>query len=210
MILLGYLVGTVLFPLLTILLAFWSRLRFEEVGLFIGPRLWGWQHGRVYWRINPVPLGSYVKFSEEDFAKASLVTKLMIQLAPHILTVLMGVGSAALIGATGMWDPRPLYLGMLQGALHPFSVGPSLLRDLADFSAAHPATAFCSTIAAVGWLNLLPFPINGMGLAIIEVITACRPMPETLRSVIMWLGLLAVVVLLVTWCVAGGVWLFGG
>lgn len=63
------------------------------------------------------------------------------------------------------------------------------------------------------WNQLLgaeSFPTNGMRLAIIEVITARRPKPETVRSVIKWLGLLVGVFLLVMWSVAIGVWLFGG
>lgn len=133
--------------------------RIEEAGLFLGPRLVGFDIGGLKVRINCVPLGSYVKFTE-DFERLSPSRRLAASVA--------GLGGYVLLAAAAIGfaeGARHLLSGFGQiaaGAFSPRAVGSVLIgstvRTLSDLSFVTGTGILAAKMMAYNLLPLGSFP----------------------------------------------------
>lgn len=157
----------------TIVVAKVLRVPFDEVGLFVGPRLFGVKRNGVEYRLNAIPLGSYVRFSRPEFESTSGIKLVAVSLAGCVATFLMAV--LCLSGPDAVHMLFRGFVQILSGALGPRDEGAALVRSGADFVRHHGFVAVLGATAAKSTaFNLLPLPNLAGGMSILTLLGVRR------------------------------------
>lgn len=169
------------------------RVRMEEFVIFFWPWLLKTKIGGVEVKLGALPLGGYVKFSEESYYALDFFRQLLIQLAgPAVLfvTALLTIGWEATVNRF-----TDAYVNMLRGAISPLGLGPRLLQQAFEFAARHDLrTVFGHFTTIILAVQLIPLPNWNGGNLILHFLRAIfRWQPEQempARYVGLLLGLL--------------------
>ncbi len=104
--------------------------KIEEIAVFNGPELIGFNIGGIRFRINYLPLGSYVKFAEgfQDLRVFKRIFVVLAGLASYLVVAIIGLGFEE--------TTRQFAAGfgqIFQGVISPLAVGSNLIGLLATF-----------------------------------------------------------------------------
>jgi len=176
-------------------------LPFQEVALFFGPAILKRKIGSVTYRLNLIPLGGHVFFSNPEFANAPLWATLPTMAAGCIAAFLVAV---LCLGPAEAWvmTIEGFRQGIL-GPLNPKEVGAALVTSAIEFVRTHDfvnilgatATKFCA-------FNLLPIPSLIGGHLVMQPLRKWFPSFENTFNVLTVVGFLLVLALFVSWWVA--------
>lgn len=185
-------VANLVFLGLTVVLARAFRLTVVEVAIGAGPRLVHRAVAGIDLSLRLLPISSFVRFPE-DAGIESLASpkRLALALGPFVTLILVG-----LAGGTPPSLLPTLLVDWVTGALHPLSVGRTLLIGAFDFAHDHPAQAFFACFTAMGLFNLLPWPTLA-GWHLVQVLTGKR-----LNEKAMLIGLSVLAPVAISWLVA--------
>jgi membrane-associated protease RseP (regulator of RpoE activity) len=184
----------------TIAIAVSLRVPFDEVALFVGPRLLHITRGGVEYRLNAIPLGSHVRFVRPAYDTTSV-----LKLVPLVLAGCAATFAMALLCLPSGDAVQMLTNGFKQfvvGAVRPRSQGAELVRTAVEFAHEHGFIAVLGATAAKSTaFNLLPIPNLAGGMAIMTIL---RPLwrNEGVSVALMTIGVLLTLALVVCWGVA--------
>ena len=150
--------------------------KIEDFGISFGPTLFQFKVGSVNLKFNAIPLGGYVKFSD-DFERLAWWKRIVTALSGCLMLVLI---SFALLGFDlGFRHFINGFGQILWGALMPFSAGKSLVAALVDFAHHNSFTAYLGLFASkLAALNLLPLGSLNGGAILTVALKALMPSAE--------------------------------
>lgn len=172
----------------------------EEIGLFMGPKLFGFRVGGILFRVNALPLGSFVKLAD-GFEKINIVSRSIVALSGCLALILTAL---AVFGFAAGWHQFVSGFGQIfGGTFSPGSEGARLVSAAYGFAAAN---SFLQTIgmfaAKMAAFNLLPIPMLNGGQFLIYLLQAVFNLSDSAREKINIFGLLALLLLYCVWLYA--------
>ena len=189
------------------------RVRFTEVGFFLGPALFTFKYRGVSWRINALPLGSYVKFIDEDefdpqqpehryfFSDEPLVKTQAVNLSGSLSLVLIAIACLTPTGASVF--ALDVIAKMFVGAIEPVDEGAAIVAACVEFMSTQPFyIAFGATAMVFAIVNLLPIPSSAGGGIYMLPVRKYRLLSEGWQTVTYVLGFVAYFLLILLWLVA--------
>lgn len=178
------------------------RLPFEEVALFSGPAIVKRKIGAVTYRLNLIPLGGHVFFSNPEFLEAPVWKSIPTMAAGCVATLLVAM---LCLGPFDAWTmTTDGFRQVVMGAISPKEVGAPLLRSAADFVRNNGFLIILgATATKFGAFNLLPLPVLIGGNVIMQPLRKWFPSFERLFNAMTLVGFLLVMALSVSWWIAG-------
>jgi membrane-associated protease RseP (regulator of RpoE activity) len=184
-----------------------------EVSIGTGPTLF--QHG--YRRLRLIPITGYTKLFDSTETRAlderlcydhqPVWKRVTIVLAGPVALVLVSVVIGWFTGRSGLHDVLAGTRQLIEGALHPLSVGSSYVEAAHQVARVGGVLALAGLLAAmVAAFNLLPIPLLNGGQAIVELF---RPRNRDARywTTLQQVSLVVLLALFAAWLVAFGAWL---
>lgn len=179
----------------------------SEVAIFMGPAIVKIKVYGVAFRLNLLPLGSYVKFDTDERVRRQRLD----DLHPLIRALIASSGCLALLLFTAVCFGPSVALHhtlsgfsqIITGALRPIAIGTQLLQGLWQFVATQ---SLLSTLALVASkeaaFNLLPLPSLNGGDIILNLASLVKPISESLREKLATAGMLVMLLIWLCWLIA--------
>ncbi len=144
-----------------------------DYGITVGPTLFQFKIGRINVKFNAIPLGGYVKFTD-DFENLSVWKQIVSALSGCCVLFLIACLSLGVDDGLGKFGRG--FSQILSGAVFPFSAGKDLVSALTDFGR-HNSFAACLGLFAGKFaaLNLLPLGTLNGGAVLIAAFKAVTP-----------------------------------
>jgi membrane-associated protease RseP (regulator of RpoE activity) len=171
-----------------------------DYGFSFGPTLFQFKMGQINFKINAIPLGGYVKFTDDFESLASwkqIVTALSGCLALVLVAILL-LGFDDGFGKFGRGFSQILW-----GAFSPLSAGKGLVSALADFGR-HQSFAACVGLFAskLAALNLLPIGALNGGAVLIILLKSIMRVAQNLIDQYQFFSLFVYLALGLSWLIA--------
>lgn len=177
------------------------RLSCDEVGLFVGPSIAERDFRGVTYRLNAIPLGSYVRFQRDEFEDASFTHRLLVILSGPISMLAIAIlGSPDGSGISLFWDG---FSQIIHGATSPLAEGQLLATQAIDFINQSSFLSLLGAFAAKNAsYNLLPIPTLPGGALVMGLWKAFAPLSEQVQVYVALTGFLLNILILIAWLVA--------
>lgn len=172
----------------------------EVLSLFLGPRIFGFKVGEIDMRLSLLPLGSYVKFSE-DFQLLHPLRKILVVLAgltSHLVLAFIGLGFKETF--------HQVLSGIVQilsAIISPIAVGSRLVEALANVFQEQSFLVGLGILASkMLAFNLIPLGSLGAGMIVLYLLELVNTKSENLREKYEIVGLLFILIVTVVWIFA--------
>jgi membrane-associated protease RseP (regulator of RpoE activity) len=181
-----------------------------EIAIFTGPALIKIKIRGVAFRLNLLPIGSYVHYATALDASDPDGAKLLKDLHPLTRAIIASSGciallllGAACLGTAVTQHTMSGFSQIIMGALSPLAYGAQLLQQLYQFASTEPLFATLGLVASKETaFNLLPIPVLNGGDIIINLVSIVKPISDPLKAKLNMLGLLLMLGIWACWIVA--------
>jgi membrane-associated protease RseP (regulator of RpoE activity) len=181
-----------------------------EIGIFVGPALFKTNIRGLDFRLNLLPIGSYVKYQDARSEPASRGKSLQ-DFHPLIRALIASAGSIALLlvaaiclGPTAAFQHTVSgFVQIISGAFSPSAIGAGLLQLLYQFVSTESLPATLGLVATKETaFNLLPIPILNGGDIILNIVSCVKRISDRARDKVNSLGLVLLLVIYACWLLA--------
>ena len=174
--------------------------KITDYGFAFGPVLFQFKIGDINFKFNAIPLGGYVKFTD-DFERLAVWKQIVTALSGCI--VLLSTACLMLGITDGLGKFGRGFGQILWGAVLPLSVGKDLVSALADFGRHCSFTACLGLLAAkLAALNLLPFGTLNGGAVLSVLFKAAMPGAQNLIEKYQLITLTVYLLMTLSWLIA--------
>jgi membrane-associated protease RseP (regulator of RpoE activity) len=174
--------------------------KIEDFGISFGPTLFQFKVGAVNLKFNAIPLGGYVKFTD-DFERLAVWKRITTALSGCLMLVFIALGLLGFERGLGHFVGG--FGQVLWGALMPLSVGKSLVAALADFANHNSFTAYLGLFASkLAALNLLPLGALNGGAILTIALKAVMPTAEKAIENYQLISLIVYLLMGISWLIA--------
>ena len=174
----------------------------EEIAIFNGPALFGFEVGGIKFRLNLLPLGSYVKFAD-SFENLAAVKKILVVLAgfvSYLVVAFIGLGFDEAFSQ--VWSG---FGQILRGVFSPVAVGSNLIGSLANvFSERSFITGTAILASKFLALNLLPVGTLGGGALFLYLLELFGFKSKKFSETFQLIGLFVLLVIILAWLISFG------
>jgi membrane-associated protease RseP (regulator of RpoE activity) len=179
----------------------------QEVGLFFEPVIVEFEIAEVRFRLNWLPLGSYVKYREDDFANAGPLRAAAMSLGGCV--VLLAIAGICFPSGAGLDMVATGFREIVMGAISPLGKGRELATQAIDFIRGHGFVAILgATAAKMCAFNLLPLPSSNSGHSLLMLWKGLFTLSAKVQVILTLIGMLLTILMALSWIVAIGIALF--
>jgi hypothetical protein len=174
--------------------------KIEDLGIFVGPTIFHFKLGEVTVRLNALPLGSYVKFSD-DFQLLHPLRKTLAVLAglvSYLVLAFIGLGFAETFQQVSSG-----FVQILSGVISPVAVGSRLVEVLANVFQEKSFPVGLGILASkLLAFNLIPVGSLSGGMIVLYLLELFNIKSEKLSERYNLIGLLFVSIVTLVWIFA--------